>query len=263
MRPIEYFEIDVKQYIENPLSINLPPEIQIDDYVLVRLENLMNLDYLFNSLIEPINDLIKVNHYYNNRFFRIKHKLKAISYHYGNYCNRENFLIEAFKRDRSVRKSDAYFEIWDEIIVYEIEGFLFQIKSYLDIIGNVIGYLFNWNDIKRYEKKGDIFIEKAKNNCTKDKKMFCADLINLINKHKTWTTNLIDMRDLVTHFSDLDGLCCFITYFSGKSAKDKAKVYYPVMPHGERVIEYMKKTWNNVLSFLNDFVLLFKAMTKR
>jgi hypothetical protein len=82
-------------------------------------------------------------------------------------------------------------------------------------------------------------------------------LIEFVLKHKAWTNYLIN----ITHFSDLMGLCCFITHF--RVSDTKAKIFYPIMTDGKRVWDYLNHIWMNRLSFFDDFVLLFKRITEK
>lgn len=259
IKPTDYFEIEVKKFMDNPLVVKLPPEIIMHEYALVTFEDSTIFDKQFNDLVTPIMKIVESNDLYNNRFYRLKHKLVSLLYHRGNYKNSEDFHIELFKNSGEVRRSDAYFQYKKPNLVYEIESFLFQVKSCLDIIGSLIGMIFGWKDIKRYEKKGDIFIKMAKSNCPKNLTIYAKHLIEFVTKHKSWTENLIRMRDQITHFSDLKGLCCFITHFTVQDTK--AKIFYPIMPDGKRVLDYLNQTWTNLLAFFNDFVLLFKRVT--
>jgi hypothetical protein len=223
------------------------------------MEDITKFDEQFNTLTAPIISIIKGNELYNKRFSRLKHKLMALLYHVSNYRYAEDYEIKNFKDKGEVRRSDAHFEYKQPQLVYEIESFLFQVKSCMDIIGNLIGIIFGWKDIKRYEKGGETFIIKSKNNCPKHLQIYSKCLIEFITKHKLWANNLISMRDQVTHFSNLEGLCCFITHFTKRDTK--AKVFYPIMPNGERALEYLNQTWINLLAFFNDFVLLFRRIT--
>ena len=259
VKPTNYFEIEVKKFIDNPLEIRLPPEFSVDEYALGIFEENTPLDGLFNDFISPIVIIVQSNNFYKKKFYKLKHKLLALQYHLSNYKFTEDQYIEVFRQKGEVRRSDMYFQYKEPSLVYEIESFLFQVKSCMDIIGSLVGWIFGWKDVVRYEKKGDTFIKMAKNNCPKNLAIYSKDLIAFVSKHKPWADSLITMRDQITHFSDLEGLCCFITHFTVKDTK--AKIFYPIMPNGERVLDYLNQSWINLLAFFHDFVLLFKRVS--
>jgi hypothetical protein len=59
------------------------------------------------------------------------------------------------------------------------------------------------------------------------------------------------MRNEITHYSDLEGLSCFLIKKSEK--KDKvATVYYPAITDSQRVSIYMDRTWNNICSLIEE-----------
>jgi hypothetical protein len=59
------------------------------------------------------------------------------------------------------------------------------------------------------------------------------------------------MRDDVTHYSDLEGLSCFLIKRSNGNDRF-ATIYYPAMPDGERVSKYMDKTWTNMHNLIQE-----------
>lgn len=62
------------------------------------------------------------------------------------------------------------------------------------------------------------------------------------------------MRDDITHYSDLEGFLCFIhTAWDGGQY---ARIYYPSMPDGTRVRNYMEQTWIRLLEFYSMMVPL-------
>jgi hypothetical protein len=62
------------------------------------------------------------------------------------------------------------------------------------------------------------------------------------------------MRDQITHYSDLEGFLCFIhrAWISGQYAR----IYYPSMPDGTRVRNYMEQTWLKLLQFYHEMIPL-------
>lgn len=69
--------------------------------------------------------------------------------------------------------------------------------------------------------------------------------MSVVKADRNWIKELVEMRDEVTHFSDLEGLSCFLIMQS-KETDEWVRVYYPSLPSGERVSKYMDRTWNNI-----------------
>ena len=76
-------------------------------------------------------------------------------------------------------------------------------------------------------------------------------MIQIIQKNKPWIKELVKMRDDVTHYSDLEGLSCFLIKKSNGNDKF-ATIYYPAMSDGERVSKYMDKTWTNMHDLMQE-----------
>jgi hypothetical protein len=75
-------------------------------------------------------------------------------------------------------------------------------------------------------------------------------LAELIEKHRCqWIQKLVEMRDTVTHYSQLRGFHCFIEEpFLGKG---QITIHFPSMPTGERVDTYCEETYKNLLDLYN------------
>jgi hypothetical protein len=77
-------------------------------------------------------------------------------------------------------------------------------------------------------------------------------LANIIFLHEIWVSDTVDMRDEVTHFSDLQGFLCFIQHAwnGGKTAY----ISYPSMSDGQRARIYMDNTWTELMSLVSEVV---------
>ena len=105
-----------------------------------------------------------------------------------------------------------------------VESFLFQSKSCLDVFAQVIAYTFKF-EISSYQDFGNGLIKiLEKNTCTEKSKL----IIEKIEENLPLIKELVTMRDEVTHYSDLEGLSCFLI----KQSKENdifVRVYYPAM----------------------------------
>jgi hypothetical protein len=143
--------------------------------------------------------------------------------------------------------------------VYEIESFLFQIKSTLDVLAQIIGMTFSLQGIGTYSNDGDIIIKKLKED--KNINQSALELSEIILHHKTWVADIIDMRDEVTHFSDLEGFLCFVQHaWSGSSTAD---ISYPSMPDGQRARKYMEGVWLEIMSLVSGVIPCLIFQIKR
>ena len=95
-------------------------------------------------------------------------------------------------------------------LIYEIEAFLFQIKSGLDIFAQIISMIFNLNGISTYSisQNRDKIIKKLSEK--KNHNILITELIEILKQNDNWIIDTIDMRDEITHISDLKGFMCFI-----------------------------------------------------
>ena len=75
-------------------------------------------------------------------------------------------------------------------------------------------------------------------------------MIKLIENNEKWIADEIKMRDKVTHYSDLEGLSCFL--HRAWNGEKIAKIYYPSLPNRERVSIYMDTIWNNIIILIRD-----------
>ena len=66
------------------------------------------------------------------------------------------------------------------------------------------------------KRKGQTLINQVINNCPKQLKELAPRLIDIIEREKKWISDIIDMRNDVTHYSDLEGFSCFINRSTGQ-----------------------------------------------
>jgi hypothetical protein len=185
---------------------------------------------------------------------RLRHKLYGIKYHLQNFIDNGEAIISEFK---SEYKSHSGFDmvIKKNNLIYELESFLFQIKSALDIIAGIISMTYNFPKNERattYSKGGDKLVKSLQNNSRIKLKDSATELSKIVLKYKKWTSDVIDMRDDVTHFSDLEGFSCFTQY--DWRGSENAEIAYPSMPDGERARTYMEKTWYQVLQIVKEIM---------
>ena len=205
------------------------------------------------SLPDTINrELIKCIH-------EVSHKLHAVKYHLNNYEQAEDAKIREFSNNY---KPPAGVQMINEEpgLIYEVEAFLFQAKSCLDILSWVLKPAFGFTYCS-FGDKGDDVIKQLKNNCPASLSTYAEKIIKLIEgAQEGWLVELIKMRDDVTHYSRLEGFNCFME--DPYMGDGTATIHYPTMPNKQRVLEYCQNTWGLLLGFCKDFLKFTVEATK-
>ena len=181
----------------------------------------------------------------------VDHKLHAVKYHLNNYERAERDKIEEF--GKNYKPPTGVQQIIEEPrLIYEVEAFLFQVKSCLDVLSWVLKPVFGFAYCS-FGDEGDDLIKQLKNNCPAKLALYANSIVELIEEAQdTWTGELIDMRDQITHYSNLEGFDCFIhdPYTGG----DTASIHYPTMPNQRRALEYCQDIWQRLLFFCECFL---------
>lgn len=254
LQPQEQFIVDVKGgnigggHLESPDGKTwnkLPGTFQFR--VFYEKETFPEIDEIITQLLKqiPENRIIL-----RARIFRLKHKMRGIRYHLEKFVEHEEMKIKEFSSDYSGTDHDAI--TFDPKLVYELESFLFQIKSCFDVITQIISISYRLPQINTFSKDGETITKTLKQNTPQPLKPKSIELVNIINKNKNWMSDVIDMRDEVTHYSDLEGFLCFIQHMW--TGSPTTKISYPSMPDGKRASKYMKETWNRVLDFIKEVI---------
>lgn len=204
------------------------------------------------KLSQKIPDSQKV---FEKRTGKLRHKLEALKYHSLIFKNEEDRLIKEYQA--AYTADNFHYALENPTLIYNTESFLFQTKSCLDVLSQIIALAFKLS-VKTYKNKGEDIINKIRNNPLTGYPNQCAKMIELIENNKPWITLAVKMRDQVTHYSDLIGLSCF-RHRAWEEGK-KAKIYYPSLPNRERVSKYMDEVWVNVIKLIEDVFEIIVSM---
>jgi len=217
-----------------------------------------NIDEAINritgSVLRGINTLNlsdAVKQEFVKRINDVDHKLHAVKYHLNNYEQAESDKIKEFSKNYKP-PAGAQMIIEEPRLIYEVEAFLFQTKSCLDVLSWVLKPAFGFPYCSFGDKGGDV-IKQLKNNCPATLTTYAEKIIKLIeDAQNAWVVELIKMRDEVTHYSRLEGFNCFMEdpYIGGSTAN----IHYPTMPNTRRALEYCQDIWKRLLSFCEDFL---------
>ena len=180
------------------------------------------------------------------------HKLYAVRYHLDNFISEERAQVQKFKEDYTP-PSGGQMNIENPVLIYEMESFLFQVKSSLDVFA--VGFLNKFFGLKLGSfGTGKNVMDALKKNENKIGKQKVNKLKSIIEKNKDWIEELNEMRVQITHYSDLEGFLCFLTVpFRGG---EECTIYYPSMPDGIRATKYMDSVWKKLLSFYKSFLMM-------
>jgi hypothetical protein len=189
--------------------------------------------------------------------FSVMHKLTAIKYHCDNYKRIEKIQFEEAKRKFKKHSSETR-EAFE--LIFELEAFLFQVKSSLDMLIKLLIPILGDGVVKTktYSNKGDDLIKgltqyKKKKNIHVE---MADNLIKLAQDHKNaWLEKTIKLRDELNH---IEGL--------------KLYRFEPLkLPNGEitareprfknyNTLEIMNLIYSNNLVFHQDFMVVSLAL---
>lgn len=201
--------------------------------------------------INALNVVDTVKQGLHERVRIVDHKLCAVKYHLRNYEQAESDIIEEFKKNHTP-PAGVQMVVEEPRLIYEVEAFLFQTKSCLDVLSPVLKPVFG-SAYRSFGDKGDDVIRQLKNNCSATLAPYAENIIKLIeDAQDAWVVELISMRDQITHLSNLEGFNCFIQdpYIGGGTAN----IHYPTMPNKRRTLEYCQHIWERLLNFCEDFL---------
>lgn len=244
--PIDYFNAEIKEF-ENIEFENRASKYVEVGRVDVYYRDPYPWDDEISRLLEPLTVAWDQNDRWQNRIknrlSKLRHKLDALQYHAALFKSFERNTEDNWKR--YIVANISMNKVYDDPhLIYNVESFLFQSKSCLDVLAQVIAYSFKV-EITSYANYGDDLIKILLKEPSKIYPQYASAVIDLIKKNRPWVKELVEMRDEVTHYSDLIGLSCFL--IKKNNERDRiATVFYPSMPNGQRVSKYMDKIWINI-----------------
>lgn len=177
-----------------------------------------------------------------------KHKLYAARYHLKAIEGEIDERVADFEKQYAAM-SGAGLELENPVLIYETEGFLFQVKSNLDLmiqaLRSVVPSLKSFDTFGHKGRRGTSDYRAGGKVIDKLKNSGELELAKLFESHRSaWIQEMTKWRDTITHHSGLRDFHCFIEepYRGG----DQVKIHYPTMPSGERVDLYCQKTYNRL-----------------
>jgi hypothetical protein len=236
--------------IKNGKKIKVPG---IPNISLVINENIDDtIENIFKQPISLIN--IKQMKVLYKNLQNCKYKLYAVKYHLEIIKKEIKDQIDSFMKDYRA-SSGASIESVNPILIYETEAFLFQVKSNLDLIVQVLGSIItpirSFCTFKHKGKRGTSTYQAGGKVIDKLKEIEELELAELFDKQRIdWIQQMTIWRDTITHYSGLRNFHCFIEepYLGG----DQVNIHYPTIPSGERVDIYCQKIYNSLCKLYKE-----------
>lgn len=200
-----------------------------------------------DTVMKSIEEIPKDMNFLTQRVARLRHKLYGMKFHMDNFKNQEDVMIQEFNKDYTGIDHEAVVD--EPKLTYTLESFLFQAKSVLDVLAQIIGITYKFS-ATTYAENGDKIAKSLKQNSSSTLRDDALKLAHIVESHKKWVSDLVDMRDEVIHFSDLQGFSCFIRHqwLGGQTAD----ISYPSMPDGVRARTYMEQIFKEMLKLVNE-----------
>ena len=183
--------------------------------------------------------------------FAMMHKISATKYHLKNYIKIEKQLF-AQARNQFKKNPNQTREAFE--LIFELEGFLFQIKSSLDMLVKLLIPILGNNVVRTqtYGRKGESLIKGLDQLKNKRGVNVTAidDLIQLIQQDKDcWLARIVDIRDKLNHVQGLRNyLFAPIRLPNGEIAVKKPKIV------DIETVPFMHLIYSNNLEFHQDFM---------
>lgn len=176
-------------------------------------------------------------------------KLQAMIYHLENYTRLDSeYQNEAMKHFCKFPNSRSNCCL----LIHELEAYLFQFKSSLDVAIKVLGVLLpNYFKTNTFGNKGNRFIKNL--NAFKKNKQDRIELIDKIilfikDAQERWLNKIIDLRDTVSHHKSLGFFAYSVSENDGKIIVAK-----PTVLDLDPLI-FMKECFRTCMEFIQDLI---------
>jgi hypothetical protein len=182
-------------------------------------------------------------------------KISAMQYHLKKYEQQEAFHIEQIKTKVDAERPIAM-TAYD--LLFELEAFLFQMKSALDLAVKFFKPLFpNRIKTKTFGSMGKNLIkglEQFKKDKTAKKEIVDSIISMIKDDQKTWLKQAITLRNHLNHNYTIPGY--------GYQAHKYGNKWDIIGPRIEEidVLTYMKMIYSNCLEFIQEFMCLVIGM---
>lgn len=182
-------------------------------------------------------------------------KISAMKYHLKNYERHETLCIEQLKAKCG---ANSHISLQAHELLFELEAFMFQMKSALDLAVKFLEALFpdRFKTMTFGEKGEDLIkgLEKFKKDKNAKKEIVDSIVLMIKDDQTSWLKQAITLRDTLNHFKTIAGY-----NYQAKKMGDKWEIIVPKIA-GLNVLTYMKTIYPNCLEFIQDFMCLIIGM---
>lgn len=178
-------------------------------------------------------------------------KLEAMKYHRDNFELLENQYIQMIKEGSA--KEETYLNR-THLLLFELESFLFQLKSTLDLSVKILGGLIPGRfRVQTFQDKGEKLITGLRKYMEdKSCKSPCAEnLIEMLSNDKeAWLERAVKLRDDIAHYKTFHEFNYSYSKYQGKES-----FIYPKIS-GMEPLKYIDLVYQNCIEFIQDFMCL-------
>ncbi|MHB8150509.1 MAG: hypothetical protein ACYDIB_10130 [Desulfobulbia bacterium] len=176
-------------------------------------------------------------------------KLQAMVYHIENYKILDkqylNKAVENFHEFPSAINNCCS-------LIYELEAFLFQLKSALDMAIKVTGELLpNHFKSQTFGNNGEHFIKNLEiyKKVRIDRSELIESIIEMVkDDQKTWLRESIELRNTISHYKSIGFFAYKITRENEKIIVQKPKIL------NKDPQSFMESTFRNCMEFIQDLI---------
>lgn len=172
----------------------------------------------------------------------------------NNYIEKEKIHIERISSEyeKNPHSRESAFDL-----LFEIEAFIFQTKSSLDIAVKIFNILFPGKfNLHTFHNKGADLVKKLTKLRTEfteesTKRETIDNIISLINKDRGhWLDIVVKFRDTVSHYRTLP------EFFYWIEEKDNNRILHVPSFQNLPVFDFVKLIYQNCLEFIQDLLCL-------
>jgi len=181
----------------------------------------------------------------------VAHKLQGVRYHRNNFEHAEGTITDRFRANHAPPAGVAVEELVPELL-FEIEGFLYQVKSTLDMLARLLSAAGLRSMGHSFGDHGDRVLKQLDHvpqSCSAE----ARELQTLIESAQpVWIDQTVSFRDEIAHKGMLDEFRCFVQEpFVGTAP---VPIHFPEMPGGERASAYIERVESELRSFVDAVV---------
>ncbi|MCX6794954.1 MAG: hypothetical protein NTY31_03140 [Candidatus Falkowbacteria bacterium] len=180
------------------------------------------------------------------------HKIKATWYHLSTIKQEVEEIMTHPKHylQQQVFQSYPKIEFQDNRLIYEIEAFLFQVKSNLDIIVQVLTFFYPNLKSENADRPNGFDGKKRLAGYKTIEKLTTAGEARLADYFKgevsDWIQEMVDLRNTVTHKTQLENYQSFLIT---EMLSNELEIKTPLMPSGQKVEVYCQLVFDKLLNF--------------